>query len=68
MKRGASVREVVRRKPAAPAPKGSGAAITDYKLLKVLGRGSFGKVLLAERKKDKKVRYLAVPCVFCVLV
>ncbi|EGD75514.1 AGC/PKC/ALPHA protein kinase [Salpingoeca rosetta] len=43
------------KKNAAPIAKSSGGSITDYHLLKVLGRGSFGKVFLAERKTDKKL-------------
>ncbi|EGD78676.1 AGC/PKC/ETA protein kinase [Salpingoeca rosetta] len=39
----------------APKAKVSGASIADFSLLKVLGRGSFGKVLLAEHKKSKQI-------------
>jgi serine/threonine protein kinase len=37
------------------AVKKDGLSADNYTFLKVLGRGSFGKVFLAERKSDKKV-------------
>eukprot|EP00055_Hartaetosiga_balthica_P004806 m.13159 g.13159 ORF g.13159 m.13159 type:complete len:678 (-) comp4115_c0_seq1:177-2210(-) len=38
-----------------PMQKKGNASIDDYKLLKVLGRGSFGKVLLAEHKQSTNI-------------
>jgi serum/glucocorticoid-regulated kinase 2 len=36
-------------------PKESDEVLEDYKLLKLLGRGGFGKVVLVENQKDKKM-------------
>ncbi|EDQ86659.1 uncharacterized protein MONBRDRAFT_10752 [Monosiga brevicollis MX1] len=51
--RGHSVR--ARDSKLSSTPKKSGLRVEDFKFVKVLGRGSFGKVFLAERKTDQKM-------------
>jgi len=48
------------KKPAARQAKNPGLNADDYNYLKVLGRGSFGKVFLAERKSDQKLLAIKV--------
>ena len=46
--------------PQSPTHAASSLSINDFQLLRVIGRGSFGKVLLVRGKRDKQVYALKI--------